>query len=379
MGMGSTKATVKGHGLAVDDMVNFHGMASDGFPSMEGTRCILGKDGTKYTLTSEEMSPAGTPWVWTFGAAAAFWASPVEVIHMDTEHGPTAHSAGCGVEVSDRYISRDRSKVTCGDCLSMPVSDDHDFESHSRRPWQCRICKRVRAQHVAPVEVPQVVIPTVEVPETPELDVFAEAMAEAELDELMEVAAMGKFSTPTNTPDIAGYYWKRYVIPGDSVTALSTYQLVQAGTTCQVAATVRYVKDGMWQATGCVWMSTGLTEGYWRGESLSDAFAHVAQYMTWVSSVLGVGLNWADINGLDWRTPYVAPEVEVAQVIREASDARIAKVKATEIVGPELPLTDWELELAPFVRTPEISQPVMTLLNKRKRRAGKAHAFAGKR
>lgn len=118
-----------------------------------------------------------------------------------------------------------------------------------------------------------------------------------------------QFVTPTNTPDIDGYEWKRHVIPGDQVTACSTYQLIVKGSVCQVAATVRYVKDGLWQATGCAWMSTGLTAGYWQGELLADAFAHVVTYIRFVESVRG-RFSASDINRMDWSrgaVPVVNP------------------------------------------------------------------------
>lgn len=220
-----------------------------------------------------------------------------------------------------------------------------------------------------------------------------------------EQSATGEFADPTNTPVIAGYYWKRYVLPGDLVTALSTYQLVQDGTSVQVAATVRYVKSGMWQATGCVWMSTVLTPGtYWDGESQADAFAHVMQYMAFVASVRGSGLTAQEINRLDWRTPYVAPktvavswaDVESAHKghtvnyglgytfchtcgchlgtkdspIGESIDIAALMVKPMSIATADI--------LMP-VRTPKISKPIMAKLSKRARKQGKRHAFAGNR
>src|SRR4029450_1032858 len=110
---GMEKDTIKGHGLVIGAEVLFHGMANDTLPAIEGTLCVLGKEGAKYTLTSvTEMNSVGKPWVWTFGASAKVWLSP----------------------------------------KPKPVSD-HEFSAHSRRPDEGRLCGVAKDVH----GVPQVV------------------------------------------------------------------------------------------------------------------------------------------------------------------------------------------------------------------------------
>lgn len=113
-------------------------------------------------------------------------------------------------------------------------------------------------------------------------------------------------TAPTNTPVIEGYEWKRHVNPGETVWAGSTYQLIKAGSVCQVIATVKHRENGLWAAQSAFWGSTSLTEDFWAGESLADAFANVVAYMDFLGRARATGLNSLDIARLDWRT-WVSP------------------------------------------------------------------------
>lgn len=481
MGSMATKATVKGHGYTVGDRVNFHGMGNDSIPATDPTLCVLGKEGAKYTLTSVEPNHLGKPWVWTFGAAASFWASPAEKVEI-TEHvsdgitlysGECAHgwttglyadrddaiavAAGHGEVSRPLYVAPETPELdvfaeamaeaileevevpeslpphfteVCQMCQEAPrtheVRTDGSFIGSMSTPSRpvFHVCAACHGKIMATAEStasgwPNVVAVWVEDSPNgvypyrvtwvePACRMFL-ALTLEDAQEIRrrvspgyhrdinaylviaepEVPATAEDAIPTNTPDIPGYYWKRYVIPGDSVTALSTYQLIADGSNgCQVAATVKYVKDGMWQATGCVWVSTGLTEGYWQGESLADAFAHVVQYMAWVSSVLGVGLNWAEISRMDWRTPYVAPQVAGATV-DPTSEATADVLIKPEGHAPDHVMeygTDWTFcqtcgryVVHTLKFSKPLSAPVRSKLAKRARKAAKRHAFAGKR
>lgn len=489
MQVAATRATVKGHGLAVGDKVNFHGMASDSFPASEPTLCILTKEGAKYTLTSVEPSHTGTPWVWTFGAAAQVWVSVVESVEV-TEHdvnGVTVYSGKCahGWETG-LYADRDDAiMVAAGHGeVSRPL-----YTAPKLAEWECELTDwerelaarpatnvldapmilKVIAQPVDPdacvkhpggYNIPGVAVcigceadgtQTMEGPVTLELgdkvldtttgvthrvtrtDEFWVGLfpnRSVRTSDFWVHVGDGAFvivkpgrddlSIPTNTPEVDGYFWQRHTVPGQNVSATSTYQLIKDGTTCQVAATVTYTRDGLWKATGCVWMSTGLTEGYWQGESLADAFTHVEQYMTWVTSVRGAGLTWTDIVKLDWRTPYVRTPQAGDMVYRERDGAQ--GIVRDVLVSGELDLsfpggaglirtpgelisegfeiisaseipTGEAVAMAPVRRvlatvTLEISKPlarvkppIRTNLAKRARKAAKrkSHAFAGKR
>jgi hypothetical protein len=88
--------TIKGHGLAVGDRFNFHGLASDPLPTVEGTRVEIGKVGAKYMLTTV----TGEVMTWEFGASAKVWADTTVDHHVTTEartldNGDTVHVGQC--------------------------------------------------------------------------------------------------------------------------------------------------------------------------------------------------------------------------------------------------------------------------------------------
>lgn len=72
-----TLNTIKGHGFAVGDQVNFYGMGADATPAQQSTPCVLTKVGTKYVLTYT-ATVKGDTMVWEFGPAAKIWASKRE-------------------------------------------------------------------------------------------------------------------------------------------------------------------------------------------------------------------------------------------------------------------------------------------------------------
>lgn len=90
-----TTNTIKGHGLAVGDRFNFHGMASD-LPTDAGTRVELSKVGTKYILTSV----MGDVLTWEFGPTAKIHANTtvkhaVIVAARDMSNGDVVYLAQC--------------------------------------------------------------------------------------------------------------------------------------------------------------------------------------------------------------------------------------------------------------------------------------------
>jgi hypothetical protein len=88
--------TVKGHELAVGDSFNFHGMASDPIPTVEGTRVQLSKVGNKYMITTVY----GEVMTWEFGATAKIWADTTVEHHVTTvartlDNGDTVWTGRC--------------------------------------------------------------------------------------------------------------------------------------------------------------------------------------------------------------------------------------------------------------------------------------------
>lgn len=113
-------------------------------------------------------------------------------------------------------------------------------------------------------------------------------------------------TVPTNTPVIEGCEWKRHVNPGETVWAGSTYQLIEAGSVCQVIATVAHRGNGLWAAQSATWGSAGLTRDFWTGEPLADAFANVVAHMDFLARARAAGISGVDAGRLNWRT-WVAP------------------------------------------------------------------------
>lgn len=120
--------TIKGHGFAIGDRVDFYGLAKTGaLPTAEPTRCKLGKVGNKYMLTSI----TGELDTWEFGATAKLWAAPVaddsdnvEVKETTLDNGDTVYTATCehGWATGFYTVAEDATKVARGHgTVSLPM------------------------------------------------------------------------------------------------------------------------------------------------------------------------------------------------------------------------------------------------------------------
>lgn len=177
-----TLNTVKGHGFAVGDQVNFYGMGNSEFPpAEEPSLCVLTKQGNKYVLTYT-ATVKGDTITWEFGPAAKIWASKVETVAVSpVAQGQTVHNVETDevfavAEVTPRSVSlrrigtwRDGVTVSMVDIVDMinmgtlviignpddkraevetTTNDEgHGFSGHSRRPMECRLCSRPAEVH----------------------------------------------------------------------------------------------------------------------------------------------------------------------------------------------------------------------------------------
>lgn len=174
VGMGSeTLNTVKGHGFAVGDTIDFYGMGSDATPTEQGTPCVLTKQGSKYVLTYT-ATVKGDTITWEFGPAAKIWASKVET--SSAEDRATAYAKRHHLTKDDAAFIASEIKTAnpwgpCGPCdgtdapmarkahpcglmgqsaplaESAPIVSEHGFSGHSRRPMECRLCGKLAEVH----------------------------------------------------------------------------------------------------------------------------------------------------------------------------------------------------------------------------------------
>lgn len=70
--------TMKGHGLSKATVVDFYGLGKDGVPSEQPTRCMVGRVGNSYMLTSL----TGEIHTWEFGAATKVYAAKVDTAEV---------------------------------------------------------------------------------------------------------------------------------------------------------------------------------------------------------------------------------------------------------------------------------------------------------
>lgn len=164
--------TIKGHGLAVGDRVHFHGMGSDPLPTVEGTRVEIGKVGAKYMLTTV----TGEVMTWEFGASAKVWIS-TDVAHDVTTEARTLDNG---------------DTVYVGQCEHGWMTGFHVTEADARD------VATGHGEVSRPLYVADIIAGT-DKTLIPPVDVFAEAMAEAEADEDPEgtavESAMGQIKT----------------------------------------------------------------------------------------------------------------------------------------------------------------------------------------
>ena len=336
-----TLNTVKGHGIKLGDVIMFHGMASDPTPSEQGTPVkFMGKVGTKYTLATI----FGEIMTWQFGPSAKVWIDRpehiVQVTARSMDNGDTVYVGQCehGWQTGFHTSERDAHDVAAGhgtvECplyvapVAVEMTEDIgetglvevEFSpvkpsAKSAKPRRCPECgESTNGTHIHAGKGVKAATPEVAIPEIGTLvdtpngsgvvesrysdgavnvvagDGTGMSLGVFPADRVAPVAYRALIDYPT----IAGYYWARHngTHQVDAATSpvgfagTDTWQLVKAGTTTTVSATITHVNGFRWRAKGCHFISRHLTPG-WDGEPLAKAFERVTVYMAEVAAYAG--------------------------------------------------------------------------------------------